>query len=355
MILLAFIFFIFFSAFPSNQTTYEEGEGGRLDMDVISQGGKNGNGNDIFLDRGNSELEDDGTMYMNHNKNRNNDVENNEIHLQQDKNEEVEDILKNIGKQSIDEQIKTQSQKNWDKERSAVISAFDHAWKGYKKYAWGKDELHPISQRGSDWLQLGLTLVDSLDLLILLDHPDLKIAEEWIEKGLSFTCHEANLFETTIRVLGGLLSAHSLSASFSPSKTSNPIYLPRATDLADRLMAAFTSQTPVPFASVNLATLKGIPATHDAGSSSTSEVSTIQLEFSYISHLTSNEKYQDAADKVIRHIKSLPRNHGLVPIFIRFDFLSFFSNQFIFNTLKSLWEKKNEKRKKKKKFNKFNK
>jgi len=39
-----------------------------------------------------------------------------------------------------------------------------HAWAGYKKYAWGHDELKPQSRRGNDnWGGMGVTLVDSLD------------------------------------------------------------------------------------------------------------------------------------------------------------------------------------------------
>ena len=44
-----------------------------------------------------------------------------------------------------------------------VVKAMKHAWGGYKKYAYGKDELLPISQDGQDnWGGMGTTLVDSL-------------------------------------------------------------------------------------------------------------------------------------------------------------------------------------------------
>lgn len=50
----------------------------------------------------------------------------------------------------------------------AVRDAFGHAWKGYKEYAWGHDELKPISKSFSEWFGLGLTLVDSLDTMWIL-------------------------------------------------------------------------------------------------------------------------------------------------------------------------------------------
>lgn len=51
--------------------------------------------------------------------------------------------------------------------RERLVSAVQWAWKGYRRCSWGKDELLPISCKGHDWFGLGLTLVDSLDTLIL--------------------------------------------------------------------------------------------------------------------------------------------------------------------------------------------
>ena len=47
-------------------------------------------------------------------------------------------------------------QLNHTDRQKAVIGAFKHAWKSYKMYAWGKDELRPISRKSSDWFNLGL-------------------------------------------------------------------------------------------------------------------------------------------------------------------------------------------------------
>ena len=48
------------------------------------------------------------------------------------------------------------------------MKAFQHSWSGYKKYAWGHDELRPVSQRFDDPFELGLTIVDSLDTAIIM-------------------------------------------------------------------------------------------------------------------------------------------------------------------------------------------
>jgi len=46
------------------------------------------------------------------------------------------------------------------------------AWNNYKKYAWGMDELRPVSGRGTNWFGVGLTIVDSLDTLYIMGLKD---------------------------------------------------------------------------------------------------------------------------------------------------------------------------------------
>lgn len=94
-----------------------------------------------------------------------------------------------------------------------VVRAFKHAWKAYKMYAWGKDELKPISKGNSEWFNLGLTLVDSLDTMWLMGlNDEFQEAREWVNKEMNVAQDkDVNLFETTIRVLGGLLSTYHLT------------------------------------------------------------------------------------------------------------------------------------------------
>lgn len=33
---------------------------------------------------------------------------------------------------------------------------------GFRQWAWGEDELRPVSKQGLQWMRLGLTIVDSL-------------------------------------------------------------------------------------------------------------------------------------------------------------------------------------------------
>lgn len=63
------------------------------------------------------------------------------------------------------------------------------------------------------WFGLGLTLVDSLDLLWLIgEREEFRNATHWVATQLDCdTNADVNVFETTIRLVGGLLSAYHYS------------------------------------------------------------------------------------------------------------------------------------------------
>lgn len=223
------------------------------------------------------------------------------------------------------------SRSEWMVRQQNVKDAFIHAWSGYKKYAMGSDELMPLSHHGVDGLGgLGATIVDALDTAIIMGLDDI-VAEagSWVEAHLSEKISQkgqVNLFETTIRVLGGLLSAYHLSGGDGGMRLTNKgpkpaVYLETARNLTDRLLSAFTSSpTPVPYSDVVLHDSSAHPAPD--GLSSTSEVSTLQLEFNYLSMISGDKKYSTEAMKVLEHIKTLPKVEGLVPIYIRYVFES---------------------------------
>jgi endoplasmic reticulum Man9GlcNAc2 1,2-alpha-mannosidase len=97
--------------------------------------------------------------------------------------------------------------------------------------------------------------------------------------------------QTTIRVLGGLLSAHHLSSH-------DPVFLERAKELADRILPAFNTPSELPLPSVNLAKQEGIPDDQYPALVSTAEIATLQLEFRYLSLLTGDEIYWTKVEKV---------------------------------------------------------
>src|ERR1041384_114674 len=87
-----------------------------------------------------------------------------------------------------------------------VKAEFLHAWNGYKKYAWGHDDLKPLSKTHHDWYPqpLLMTPVDALDTMILMDLNDEATAtKRYILANLSFDKDmEVQNFEITIRLLG---------------------------------------------------------------------------------------------------------------------------------------------------------
>ncbi|XP_034117750.1 endoplasmic reticulum mannosyl-oligosaccharide 1,2-alpha-mannosidase [Drosophila albomicans] len=193
--------------------------------------------------------------------------------------------------------------------QTAVVAAFKHSWAGYKKYAWGHDNLKPVSQTSHEWFGLGLSIVDSLDTMYIMGLEDeFNEARDWVRDSLKFhTSRDVNLFEVTIRVLGGLLSAYHLSGDH--------MFLAKASELGNRLLPSFLSPSGIPYSDVNL----GERSAHSpkwSPDSSTSEVTTIQLEFRDLSRSTNVPIYERVVSIVNEKVHALDKNHGLVPIFI---------------------------------------
>ncbi|XP_048004530.1 endoplasmic reticulum mannosyl-oligosaccharide 1,2-alpha-mannosidase isoform X1 [Leguminivora glycinivorella] len=191
----------------------------------------------------------------------------------------------------------------------AVVESFRHAWKGYKTHAWGHDNLKPLSGMPSDWFSLGLTIVDALDTAFIMGlTEEFSEGREWVSKELVFTRNkDVNFFEVTIRVLGGLLTNYHY--------TQDDMFLKKAEELGDRLMAAFNSPSGIPYSDVNLGA-RTAHAPEWSHYSTTAEVTTVQLEFRELSRASNNPAFEDAAAAVSEKIHQLPKKHGLVPIFI---------------------------------------
>lgn len=169
---------------------------------------------------------------------------------------------------------------------------------------------------------LGWTIIDSLDTMILMNlTAPLVDARKWLQRSLTWDQdQDVNTFETTIRILGGLLSAHYLSQRFPEmSSRRDFVYLAKATDLADRLLAAYQSPSGIPYASVNLGTRRGIRSHADGGASSMAEAGTLQLEMKYLAFLTGNETYWRVAERVIQLFEAHHMEDGLLPTYIHPD------------------------------------
>ncbi|XP_049304596.1 endoplasmic reticulum mannosyl-oligosaccharide 1,2-alpha-mannosidase [Bactrocera dorsalis] len=193
--------------------------------------------------------------------------------------------------------------------QTAVVAAFRHSWNGYKKYAWGHDNLKPLSQSSHDWFGLGLTIVDSLDTMYIMGLEDeFTEGREWVSNFLTFDINrDVNLFEVTIRILGGLLSAYHLSG--------DKMFLSKSIELGNRMLPCFLSPSGIPYSDVNLASMSA-HSPKWSPDSSTSEVTTIQLEFRDLSRSTNISIYEKVTHAVNKKVHALEKTSGLVPIFI---------------------------------------
>ncbi|CAK9146084.1 unnamed protein product [Ilex paraguariensis] len=192
-----------------------------------------------------------------------------------------------------------------------VKDAMAHAWSSYEKYAWGHDELQPQTKNGVDSFGgLGATLIDSLDTLYImgLDEQFLR-AREWVANSLDFNKnYDASVFETTIRVVGGLLSAYDLSG--------DKVFLEKAKDMADRLLPAWDTPSGIPYNIINLAHGNAHNPGWTGGDSILADSGTEQLEFIAISQRTGDPKYQKKVENVIAKLNETFPSDGLLPIYI---------------------------------------
>ena len=171
-----------------------------------------------------------------------------------------------------------------------VKAEFLHGWQNYEKYAWGHDELMPLSLKPHDWYgqSLMMTPVDALDTLVIMGLKDEADKDRrLIDTQLDFDkdIYVKN-FEITIRLLGGLLSSYEL--------TGDPRLLALAKDLGTRLLPAFDSPTGLPYQFVNLRTgkVKGVV-------SNPAETGTLILEFGTLSKLTGDPRFMEKAKRAL--------------------------------------------------------
>jgi len=184
-----------------------------------------------------------------------------------------------------------------------IREEFLHAWNGYKQYAWGHDELQPLSKGYRDWhnVPLYMTPVDALDTMILMGLDDEAAkTREFIGNNLSFNqdIYVKN-FEITIRMLGGLLSSYQL--------TGDKRLLELAEDLGNRLLPVFSSPTGMPYVNVNLKT----GAVRDE-QTNPAEVGTLLIEFGTLSKLTGKPVYYDKAKHALVELYNRRSPIGLV-------------------------------------------
>ena len=196
--------------------------------------------------------------------------------------------------------------RDWEELGADVRAEFKWAWDHYVERAWGKDEINPVSGTSQSFFieghDLGLSLVEALDTLWIMElDAEFQTGIDWVKANLDFDIDGyAQVFETNIRLIGGLLSAFLACG--------DPVLLEKADDLGSRLLKAFeASPHGLPYRYVNLKT----GAVRDP-ETNLAEIGTYISEFGLLSRLTGEPKYHAAAKRALMHALNMRSEIGLM-------------------------------------------
>jgi len=171
-----------------------------------------------------------------------------------------------------------------------VKTEFLHAWDGYTKYAWGSDDLKPLSKSSHNWYaeSLLMTPVDALDTMYVMGFKkEADDTRKYITENLNFNKDfEVQNFEITIRLLGALLTNYQI--------TGDKKLLAMADDLGTRLLPVFESPTGLPYRYVNLRSGKTRGEVTNPA-----ETGTLIIEFGTLSKLTGKPIYYEKAKRAL--------------------------------------------------------
>eukprot|EP01064_Diplonema_japonicum_P031592 TRINITY_DN5706_c1_g1_i1.p1 TRINITY_DN5706_c1_g1~~TRINITY_DN5706_c1_g1_i1.p1 ORF type:complete len:1357 (+),score=344.31 TRINITY_DN5706_c1_g1_i1:2-4072(+) len=197
--------------------------------------------------------------------------------------------------------------------KDQVKEMFGHAWGGYMEYAFPADELRPVTcTKNDNFGGYALTVIDSLDTLLIMGNAtEFKEMSRWISKNIDFKKlnRRVSVFETVIRVLGGLLAAHAAAERMGYTTADKDVLLTQAKVLADRLLEAFDTPTGVPYNEINLFT--GV--NHGQGHTTCpAAAGTLLLEFGVLTALTDDCRYLEVAHRAMDGVWKFRSSHNLV-------------------------------------------
>ena len=177
---------------------------------------------------------------------------------------------------------------------------------------WPADELMPLSCAPREWNKrsrgtlddclggFALTAVDALDTLAVLgDYGEFRRGVARVVAHVSFDRDvTVSVFETTIRVLGGLLSAHALAAdeALGIMPDYNDELLGLAIDLGERLLPAFDTPTGIPYHRVNLR--RGVLPS-ESPDTCTAAAGSLLIEFGTLSRYSGHAEFAAAARRAV--------------------------------------------------------
>ncbi|XP_041064068.1 ER degradation-enhancing alpha-mannosidase-like protein 3 isoform X2 [Carcharodon carcharias] len=218
--------------------------------------------------------------------------------------------------------------------RDQVLEMFDHAYQNYMEHAYPADELMPLTCRGrvrglepsrgdvDDALgKFSLTLVDTLDTLALLNQiEEFEVAVKKVINDVHLDNDiVVSVFETNIRVLGGLLGGHTMALILKDQGEQMQWYndelLDMAKELGYRLLPAFNTTSGLPYPRVNLKYGLRRPEakTGTETDTCTACAGTLILEFAALSRLSGDPVFEQHARKALDFLwEKRQRNSNLV-------------------------------------------
>ncbi|XP_037911039.1 ER degradation-enhancing alpha-mannosidase-like protein 3 isoform X2 [Hermetia illucens] len=225
-------------------------------------------------------------------------------------------LLVNYFQLTTCDSLPTQNMSKREKEelKEEAREMFYHAYNAYMQNAYPADELMPLSCKGrfkgvtpsrgdlDDVLgNFSMTLVDTLDTLVIMgDLEEFEKGVKLVIKDVSFDNDViVSVFETNIRMVGGLLSAHILAEFLQKHLNIMSWYrgelLEMAKDLGYRLLPAFNTTTGIPHARVNLKFGMKDDQLRRSRETCTACAGTILLEFAALSRLSGEPIFEHRA------------------------------------------------------------
>uniref|UniRef100_A0A671V381 alpha-1,2-Mannosidase n=1 Tax=Sparus aurata TaxID=8175 RepID=A0A671V381_SPAAU len=167
--------------------------------------------------------------------------------------------------------------------RAKVKEMMKHAWDSYRRYAWGSNELRPVSKQGHSSNLFG-------DQCLLS-----KVGQEYV-----------------IPSLQGEMSSNEVLWFFL-----SQVFRRKAVELGEKLLPAFKTPTGIPWALLNLKS--GIGRNWpwaSGGSSILAEYGTLHLEFMHLSKLSGNPDFAQKVMNIRKVLNRLDKPQGLYPNYL---------------------------------------
>lgn len=220
--------------------------------------------------------------------------------------------------------------------RAQVKELFQFAHDSYLANGYPFDEVRPLScvpnVRNFDDIEdtmtndvlgnFSVTLIDSLTTIAIFNDRDkfydtVELIRESFPRKFDLDSI-VQVFETTIRIVGGLISSHLYATD--PSKgvylgeQYDGILLDLARDMADRLLPAYLTTTGLPLPRINLRHgMRSLTADMVAENNVAAMAGPV-FEFTMLSYLTNDEKYREVTRYAMNKTWSLRSDLDLLPM-----------------------------------------